>query len=172
MNIRVSLISAQTIKPPKLVFTYRSLETKHRNPSLHIHTKTNPHKVSNITQRYLQKCSYRRAGVDCTVREHLVFCCLSLYSPVWGECLLVGEMGREMSGSAQGSLFCRVRAPEPFHDWTLSSGVNRRASRNAAALSVLKELETPERKANVSVGRPRWLLWDIFLALLCSIWQI
>lgn len=59
-----------------------------------------------------------------------------------------------------------------FRDWTLSSGVNRRASRNAAALSVLKELETPERKANVSVGRPRWVLWDIFLALLCSSWQI
>lgn len=59
-----------------------------------------------------------------------------------------------------------------FRDWTLSSRVNRRASRNAAALSVLKELETPERKANVSVGRPRWDLWDIFLAPLCSIWQI
>lgn len=52
--------------------------------------------------------------MECTVREHPVFCCLSLRSPVWGECLLVGEMGGEMSGAAQGSLFCRVRAPEPF----------------------------------------------------------
>lgn len=80
----------QASKPPKSVFAYRGLETKHRNPSLHIHTKTNPHKVSNITQRYLQKCSYRRAGVECTVREHPVFCCLSLCSPVcyWSVCLL------------------------------------------------------------------------------------
>lgn len=105
----------QASKPPKSVFAYRGLETKHRNPSLHIHTKTNPHKVSNITQRYLQKCSYRegRRGVY-SQRTPCLLLLISVLSSVLLECLLVGEMGRKMSGAVQGSLFCRVRAPEPF----------------------------------------------------------
>lgn len=98
--------------------------------SLHIHTKTNPHKVFDITQRCFQKCSYQRTSVECTVREHPAFCSLSQRSPVWGECL-AGGMGSEMSGAARGSLFCWVRGTGVFRDWTLSSGVNRRAGLRA-----------------------------------------
>lgn len=111
----------------------------HFYSSLHIHTKTNPHKVSKITQRYLQKCSYQRPCVEYSQRTP---CLLLLISGLFstGECLVEGD---EWS-CREGSRLCCIWALEPLVTGHCQVGsVIGPASgltRNAAALSVVKEL--------------------------------
>lgn len=115
--------------------------------SLHIHTKTNPHKVSNITQRYLQKnASYQWR----TVREHPA---LSPYLRAL-QCGWVSGGGR-CGGrwvELQTALCCAV-----LGHWSLSwldnvkwgqlQGRPAGSLRNAAVLSVVKELWNLRKKS-------------------------
>lgn len=57
--------------------------------------------MSDITQRCLQKCSIRRAGVARTVREHPVWAAY-LSSLQWGECLAEGRWGERWVGLCRG----------------------------------------------------------------------
>lgn len=90
--------------------------------SLHFHTNANPHKVSDITQRYLQKCRYQfGAYSQRTACLRLLISALSV-SVCWGG---------ETSGAAQGVPAAPGVGTGASRDWTLSSGVNRRAGLRA-----------------------------------------
>lgn len=97
----------------------------HFYSSLHIHTKTNPHKVSNITQRYLQKCSYQGPCVEYSQRTP---CLLHLISGLFsaGECLVEGD-----EWSCRGVSVVLCMGTGASCDWTLSGGVSRRAGLQA-----------------------------------------
>lgn len=93
--------------------------------SLHIHTETNPHKVSYITQRYLQICSYQRPSMEYSQKTPCLRLLISALFSV-GECLLEGRWGERWVERPRS--FCVLgMGTGASRDWTLSSGVNRRA---------------------------------------------
>lgn len=121
----------------------------HFYSSLHIHTKTNPHKVSNITQRYFQKCCYQKLSVEYSQRTPCLLLLISALFSV-GECLVEGDgEGDEWSG--RGSTLCCVWAPEPpvtgHCQVGSAAGPACDLTRNAAILSVVKGFETLWKKS-------------------------
>lgn len=151
--------------------------------SLHIHTKTNPHKVSDITQRYL----HRNASYQwCTVREHPAL------SPYLGalQCGWVsggGRCGGRCGGrwvELQAALCCVVLGHWSLSwldnvKWGQQQGRPAGSQRNAGFLSVVKELWNLRKKSKrlcrktqtgttgcFSCPAPLWLA-DLMLRLRC-----
>lgn len=102
---------------------------RHFYSSLHIHTKTNPRKVSNITQRYLQKCSYQGPIVAYSQRTPCLLLLISALFSV-GECLVEGD-GERDDWSCRGVSVVLCMGTGASRDWTLSSGVTRGAGLRA-----------------------------------------
>lgn len=115
-----------------LLLSYQGFQTKHRENNfgcyfiaLYIFTQKLIHIKCPTLLKGTSKNAVIRSPVWSTVKKHPAFCSLSLRSSVWVS-VWWREMGRD-EWSCRGVSLVLCKGTGASRDWTLSSGVTRRA---------------------------------------------